>query len=152
VLGSLLIGNLALRVGSLTGRLRGLLESHAFLGVDVGVAVVLFLWAGVRIPRGTFFLMSRDVFLVYGLSRRSTRPAGSTSATTRKPSPTPRSSRRRSPSGTQSGSPAPRGTGAGLRDRGVQSWWPLRSIWIGSKLAFRSTSARVPSRWMSSTW
>jgi len=68
VLGSLLIANLALLVGSVTGRLRGLLESSAFLGVDIGVAVVLFLWAGVLIPRGSFFLMSRDVFLVYALS------------------------------------------------------------------------------------
>jgi signal transduction histidine kinase len=68
VLGLLLIANLTLLVGSLTGRLRGLLESNALLGVDVGVAVAVSLWAGTLIRPGSFYLMGRDVFLVYVLS------------------------------------------------------------------------------------
>jgi signal transduction histidine kinase len=68
VLGLLLTANLTLLVGSLTGRLRGLLESDALLGVDVAVAVAVTLWAGTLIRPGSFYLMGRDVFLVYALA------------------------------------------------------------------------------------
>jgi signal transduction histidine kinase len=66
--GTLLIANLALLVGSVTGRLRGLLESSRFLAADVLVAVAVNLWAATVIQQGSYFLVARDPFQVYALS------------------------------------------------------------------------------------
>jgi signal transduction histidine kinase len=68
VLGTLLVANLALLVGSVTGRLRGLLESNAFLAADVLVAAVVSLWASTVVQPGSYFLVARDPFQVYALS------------------------------------------------------------------------------------
>lgn len=68
VVGTLLVANLALLVGSVTGRARGLLESNAFLAADVLVAVVVNLWAATVIQPGSYFLVARDPFQVYALS------------------------------------------------------------------------------------
>jgi signal transduction histidine kinase len=68
VLGTLLVANLALLVGSVTGRARGLLESNAFLAADVLVAAVVCLWASTVVQPGSYFLVARDPFQVYALS------------------------------------------------------------------------------------
>ena len=68
VVGSLLVANVALLGGSVTGRLRGLLASNAFLGADVLVAAAINLWASSVIPPGSYFLMGHDPFQVYALS------------------------------------------------------------------------------------
>jgi signal transduction histidine kinase len=55
-------------VGSVTGRLRGLLESNRFLAADVLIAVAVNLWAATVIQPGSYFLVARDPFQVYALS------------------------------------------------------------------------------------
>lgn len=68
VVGTLLVANIALLVGSVTGRSRGLLDSNVLLGADVLVAVAVNLWASFIIPPGSYFLMGHDPFQVYALS------------------------------------------------------------------------------------
>jgi signal transduction histidine kinase len=68
LLGPLLIGNIALLVGVVNGRLRGLLESNAFLVADVAIAVAVNLWASLLIEPGSFNRSGRDALMPYALA------------------------------------------------------------------------------------